>query len=338
MNNAIRDYLYLDIDRVRSIYAQASGGLTESIRELQQEIDSRGEEQHDKNETLSKNAMLGSGRIATRVLHDYLFTSVESKLSEKIVDVCEDTISQLSTGALFRVSGRAEIDDIARMLKIMENYNDMYKYLLTIGHSSEIQDKLWELEEELESIEDTQASSKTRNAKNKKKDIENQIQELEPENIATRILRDQRAGISPIIAETFKRVYSLLYNNIFEVKIVSEFDETKVFRGILNKEFLKEDPTIIYAKYGSRPSVSWTMVGQVTTIKLPKKLKVEVETETLPRQDGSMNESEEEQESDLRDAFENLYRLIAEVEEILIGPGNRTTWIATPLAIYHEVN
>lgn len=76
MNNPIRDYLYLDIDRVRSVYAQASGGLTESIRELQQEFDSHSEEQQDKKESIGQNIMFGSGRVAIRVLHDYLFTGM----------------------------------------------------------------------------------------------------------------------------------------------------------------------------------------------------------------------------------------------------------------------
>ena len=65
MTNSIRDYLYLDIDRVRSIYAQATGGLTESIRELQEEINTHDETQQAKDETLSKSILLGSGRIAT---------------------------------------------------------------------------------------------------------------------------------------------------------------------------------------------------------------------------------------------------------------------------------
>ena len=78
------------------------------------------------------------------------------------------------------------------------------------------------------------------------------------------------------------------------------------------------------------------MVGQVTTIKKPVKL--ENVGDTLPDTELAEDDSENEFEPDLRDAFENIYATIANTEEILIGPGTRNTWIATPLAIYHEVN
>ena len=335
MTNPIRDYLYLDIDRVRSIYAQASGGLTESIRQLQEEVSVNIENDGGRSDSIGQKILLGSGRIATQVLHDYLFTSVESKLSERIIDVSGDTVSDVVPGTLFRVSGKAEIDDIERMLNIMENYNDMYKYLLAIQHSTEIQEMVWELEDQLHGIDISQKASDTRNAKKRKKDAEIELKELAPENISSRILRERRAGISPIISETFRRVYGLLYKEIFEVKIVSNFDESMVFRGILNKEHLREDPANIYAKYGSRPSVHWTMVGQVATMKTPEELKTG--DDIMSDNEHEEDSVEDETEPDLRDSFENLYASIAKVEEILIGPGMRTTWIATPLAIYHEV-
>lgn len=336
MTRSIRDYLYLDIDRVRSIYAQASGGLTESVRELQQEFDSFLEEQESRKESLSKNIMLGSGRVATRVLHDYLFSSVEQKLGARIVDVSDDNFQQLVTGSLFRVSGRAEIDDVERMLKIIDNYNDMYKYLLTVKHASEIQDQIYDILDVLASLNENVQGSAARGATKRKREAEKLLADLEPENITTRVLREQRAGISPIISETFKRMYGLLYKGIFEIKIVASFDESTVFRGIINKEHLREDPNRIYAKYGSRPCVNWTMVGQVTTLKRPSSGEKPEDAPTDA--DITADDAKEEREPDLRYAFENVYATIAKAEEVLLGPGRRNTWIATPLAIYHEVN
>ena len=251
MNTPIRDYLYLDIDRVRSIYAQASGGLIESIRQLQEEVSINSEKQAKNSEELGENILLGRGRVATQVLHDYLFSSVEEKLGEKIVEVSAKTVSEIRSGTLFRISGRAEIDHVERMLSIMENYNDMFKYLLAIEYSSEIQDKVWDLQDQLHGADGTQTSGSTRNAKNLKRETESQLKELEPENISSKILQEKRAGISPIISETFRRVYGLLYKDIFEIKIVATFDDSNVFRGIVNTEYLREDPTRIYAKYGS---------------------------------------------------------------------------------------
>ena len=131
-------------------------------------------------------------------------------------------------------------------------------------------------------------------------------------------------------------MYGLLYKDIFEIKIVASFDASRVFRGIINKEYLREDPSRIYAKYGFRPSVNWTMVGQVTTLKIPAKSQQAEAIQT--NGDSSEGILEDERDPDLRDAFENVYATIAKTEEILIGPGTRSTWIATPLAIYHETS
>ena len=336
MNNPIRDYLYLDIDRVRSIYAQASGGLTESIRELQQEVNSHGEELEQKSESISKNLMFGSGRVATRVFHDYLFTGMEKLLDDRIAEITEGTMSSFSSGSLFRISGKPEIDDYQRMLTIMQNFNEMQKYLVAVGHSDEIQKQIWNIKDELRAIDSVSTSSNSHNSKKKRKELESNLEKLAPEMISTTLFETQRSGISPLITESFSRMYGLMYDDVFEVKIVSDFDKYFVVRGILNRQYLREDPTSTYAKYGSRPSVNWTMVGQVTTVKLPSDLQ-EV-NEVSSDSEGLQDNTESESSTDLRHSFENLYATIANIEELLIGPGMRTTWIATPLAIYHEVN
>ncbi len=336
MNNPIRDYLYLDIDRVRSVYAQASGGLTESIRELQQEFDSHSEEQQDRKESIGQNIMFGSGRVATRVLHDYLFTGMERLLDDRIVEVSERTLPDFAPGSLFRITGKPEIDDYERMLTIMQNYNDMQKYLVAVGHSSEIQEEIWNIKDELREMGSGPTSSNSNNSKRRRKELESALQELEPEQISSTVFESQRGGISPLITESFRRVYGLLYDGVFEVKIVSDFDKDFVIRGILNRQYLREDPTSTYAKYGSRPNVNWTMVGQVTTIKTPGKH--DSDGDMQPDSDESAQQGEEDGKArDLRNSFENLYATIANVEEFIIGPGKRRTWIATPLAIHHEV-
>jgi hypothetical protein len=49
MTNTLRDYIYLDIDRVRSLYAQSAGGVMESITELEQGTEKIDENSNEKN-------------------------------------------------------------------------------------------------------------------------------------------------------------------------------------------------------------------------------------------------------------------------------------------------
>ncbi len=206
----------------------------------------------------------------------------------------------------------------------MANYNDMYKYLLAIAQSSEIQEQVWNLQDELQT-----AGSNRKGSRRSKKEVEALLKQLEPEAVSSLILRERRAGISPLISETFKRVYGLFYDDIFEVKIIPGFCDASVFRGIINKEFLREDPTIIYAKYGSRPNVNWTMVGQVTTL---------LENEMSDTASVNVEIAEDEPDKGVRDLLEGIYKPIAALEELLMRSSLRTTWIATPLAIYHETS
>ena len=234
MNNPIRDYLYLDIDRVRSIYAQASGGLTESIRELQQEVNSHGAELEQKSGSIGKNLMFGSGRVATRVFHDYLFTGMEKLLEDRIAEITELSMSSFSSGSLFRISGKPEIDDYERMLTIMQNFNAMQRYLAAVGHSKDIQNQIWKIKDELREFESSSVSSHSNNSKKKRKELESNLEQLAPEMISTRLFGQQRKGISPLITESFRHVYGLLYDDVFEAKIMSQFDKDIVVSCILN--------------------------------------------------------------------------------------------------------
>lgn len=280
--------------------------------------------------------MLGSGRVATQVLHDYLFTSVEKKLGDKILGITEDSISGVNPGSLFRISGKGELDDIERMLHIMKNQNDTYAHLLALDEASEIQERVWDLEDRLEDeARNSRGNSQAPSGKKKRRvpaqqqsETQKQLDELAPDKIAAAVLRKRRTGISPLISEAFSRLYGRFYNDIFEVKIITGFDDDTVFRGIVNKQHLRDAPRMIYAKYGTRPSVDWTMVGQVTTILEPK---------FLDDDESHDEESDSEDERNLRDSFEALFNTISNLEEHLVRSSFRTTYIATPLAIFHEI-
>ena len=59
------------------------------------------------------------------------------------------------------------------MLRIMDNYNEMYKYLLTIKHASEIQSQIYDIQDVIANLEENIKGGSVRNAQKKKKKRKN---------------------------------------------------------------------------------------------------------------------------------------------------------------------
>jgi hypothetical protein len=296
---------------------------------------------------VSREVLLGTGRVGTRILHDYLFNELEKKLETAIKHVSGESISSIKEGTLIKVTGTVEIDDIERMLQIMEKYNDLYAHMLIVGKANELQNQIWDLEDKLKTV-----------SKHEAKKLEEELKTLTPEGQ----YRSQRKGISQILIDSIKKFYHLLYENIFEIKIVCPFDENIVFRGIINKDYLREKPELLYAKYGTRTQVNWTLVGHVTTtynpayigeaidITLQNEKDIDAQATENKEPSQSLENSEEvtisesnsselkEVRNNLRDVFENLYTSLRGIEEHLVQPAERKTFVVTPLAIFQEIS
>jgi hypothetical protein len=348
MGNPIRDYIYLDIDRVRSVYAQAAGGLVQSIVKSEQVSDKEFTTEHGpllaKSE-VGKELLWGTGQVETRVLHDYLFTEMENLLGEVISTVTEETLNAVKPGDIVRITGNAELDDMGRLLKFAENFTDLYRYIGVMPFANLIEEKKKELEKQL-------ATANT----NERKRIQKQINSLSPEEV----LKNIHIGVSPILVQGLEMILNLLYENVFELKIIYPSDEEAVFRGILNRDYLRENSTLIYAKYGSRTQVEWTMVGQITTIYEPEEVGKEdeqltgevaqdvsrlidthIEIDTSSREshnDETINQMETSSNTkSIRDAIEGIFNSLYGFEELLMISRERKTWVITPLAVYHEI-
>lgn len=112
----------------------------------------------------------------------------------------------------------------------------------------------------------------------------------------------------------------------YEVTIIPDQGaEGIVFRGILDRRWLRIEPELIRALYGGFVESRWTMVGHVTY--LPG-----VE---LPRQEEIINQDEEN--PSMRDPYRNLFRASRSFERMFIESKQRIEVIICPLAIYREI-
>lgn len=324
MTQAIRDYLYLDVSRLRSLYSQLSGGIIEAIIQSRRTERATENRQSIEGSELARDMLLGNEKIETRVLHDYLFTEVEQLVSESIIVVDQSTLPLIGTGSIVRIKGKAEVDDSQRLLNVMEHFNVFQAQLQMMSNSNKLQDAIWDLKNKLES---------TVNKVDREK-LERSLRELTPEGY----IRTEKIGTPDIIFDALKMLFTLVYPDILEVKINPVNVNDIVFRAILDPQYLREDRTLIHAKYGSRTQAPWAIVGIVTSILDAQVVGNEVPSNT--QTDGSalsvVTEPTSHLGTNMRDAIESVYSSIYEIEKLVLVSATRKTLIVTPLAVYHE--
>lgn len=320
----IRDYIYLDTNRARSIYSQLKGGLLESFIKGNETKEGSADTINSRKQTVEQRVLLGTKHEATHVLHDYLFSQIETDLGESITDIQDpETVNDIKLGDYVRVSGSAEIDDTERLLKFAQSLNSLHSYISMAGNLEEMQKEIWDIQNKI----DFEILQKREIDKLQKK-----LQSLKPPSL----FRKEHKGIPDLISEMMTLWLELLYQGMFEIKIVPAFDKPIVFRSIIDRDYLREAPSLIYAKHSTRTQANWTLMGQVTAMYPPEYLGSDEESLDEEPNDGEDEDQTEVPDTNMRDNIENTFAAIKPLEAHLLVSAVRTTVVMTPLAIYQE--
>ncbi|MBA2871036.1 hypothetical protein HNQ85_001306 [Anoxybacillus calidus] len=251
MENLFRDFIYMDIERLKSIVAQLNEGLTEATTKVYTEGD-----QNKYNVNTSFLNFLKAGGESTylwqnqstesQTLHDYIYNLAEKLLLEKKLliripeELTEEEINnpseknyKITPTSFILVRGKSIINDYIYMQRILENYNDIVKAVVS-GH----------------------ISSNPEYANYSPKDKEKLIKQQARENELPKEIKDSLL--------TF-------INNFFQNRIVFKcvpFINNPDFRfaGPLNPSFLRERIEDLIFKYGTAPKDEWYMFAQIASI------------------------------------------------------------------------
>lgn len=228
----IRDFIYLDVERMKSIYAQMYEGITESSTE----------------EKSNKKTISGSGRgsggipgfaklegkiggellwenkeTETKTLHDYMYNRVEEVLKDqdliysikenngKLKEAWKDGIfaKEIPNNGFVLIKGRVMIDDYKNFEMIANNFSKLNE-LFGASQSSDFNTELME-------------------------------------------------GILTLI--------KVFYKNELFIKVFPYSDNHYLkFIGNLNREFLRDSIESITFKYGTNPVSDWYFFGQISSI------------------------------------------------------------------------
>lgn len=230
--DSIRDFIYLDIERIRSFVAQLSEGLP-SERTLGVEHQAGGEVSGEGKIPFLVQASGGAdyhfvrSNSETRSLHDYIFAELLRGLQSLGLlrtvpsEQFKWASSAFTDGNFMLVSGIVKIVDYKPGIEALKNLSAIMKLIVRITSKSKTES------------EQTQEI----------KQIENQLRNLPIKDVASFI--DQ------------------FYSELVRIKIFPYSNTAHVFVGTANKQFFRYATTALTGLYGSIIDANWQCLIQI---------------------------------------------------------------------------
>lgn len=124
--DVIRNFIYLDNDKLNSLYSQVFEGVAEAIIESYFGETQNKEEQKSIGKTLEEKVGEISGTSANKVLHDHMYNKFEAKIGDKII-FCNEIkdASLIKPNSIIKVTGKTEIEDYKRLNFMMGEFNKL---------------------------------------------------------------------------------------------------------------------------------------------------------------------------------------------------------------------
>lgn len=296
----VRDFIYFDVERVRSLVSQLDEGVVDSLS------NSLGRSSSAKGEVKGGVLGLASGGVGvdqlwrsdseeSRSLNDFIFTRLEDLLlSEQLVSEIapsEEQGAEIELRARLKptdfliIDSNVELNDLARMNLLIKKFNEIGRFLAWLGLQQEGGPK----------VTDSQLSKALGGASS-----------------GLQLDKNMQIGLSLMIE-----------NLIGEQTLIRcmpfRGDRAASFVGVLDPSCLREKMSAILTKFGSRPAERWKVFCQIASLN--------------PH---GLSESHEGQGGEgIGSALRNMFRAIRVLDKTAVpyAPADVTI---TPIAIYRE--
>ena len=226
----IKNFIYLDEDKMFSISAQISGGRIESMmvedNESYTEVDKQVKHETTRvKKNISTNDEVMENILRTeisgqkhKILHDFSYSIFEQEIANIIIDVNENNIKKINNANFVRIKSRPIFIDISKIIHSAEHFNTLYKAILSFYNMGSSQPN---------------ANKKTKSQ----------------EHFNNKMLKD------------LSMVLEYGYQNQF--KIVMEVGDF-VFEADCNRSYFRDDEYSLIRKYSRFPEIEFVLVGMVT--------------------------------------------------------------------------
>jgi len=325
----VRDFIYLDADKLYSMYSQLFKGVVEQIVESFRSGEARRSNEKAgllEGRSLDTQVAEVSARTENKVLHDHMYHRLEERIAASLVsgnDLNRGNFREkLEKSFLVRATGSAEIEDYQRMETFLSKFNELgeaiaYSQVVAVGAPA-----LKSKGEEIANIAD----------RNQRKRAEAEFRRLSPESLAKKSAADLGLTQDKKLMENLQLFTSLFHRDAYEVTIVPcGVPDGVAFRGVLNKRWLRVEPEHLSALYGGFVESNWTIVGQVAHLPgevLPMEANADHTTSQVEA--GGTDPS-------MRDPFQAIFRSARVFERMFLESQQRTEVTVSPIALYRAM-
>ncbi|MEW6529348.1 MAG: hypothetical protein AB1473_00840 [Thermodesulfobacteriota bacterium] len=316
----LKQFIYLDEYKMYSLSSQLFEGLTEYL--LKYGEATKAEEEKQKGPFASGNLWAHvtsdrEGQQEKRILHDHTYTLFESEL-DKLGGLiqcdsssAEDTIAKIVPGALVRVKGWAQFNDMKAIGDLIKSFNDVGYAMayLTTHKATGTNDH---------QTEEIVRAQKDRNRKSRMKAIQKAMSDA-----TTKFAEENNLRLDDKFLESLGKVLSYGYSEDFELQIrpYGKVPGRPFFSSLLKRSFLREEEAFITRKFSRQAPGTFCLLGIVCQC-LDQS---EPEGSSIPAEPQNM-----------RQAVGTMLSALCDIEQGFLGRWEEEV-VLDPVALYREI-
>jgi hypothetical protein len=327
-DKVIRDFIYVDVERLYSLYSQVFEGVADQIIQSYMDASTTTDTQKEsllKGGSIEAQVAEMSRRTENKFLYDHMYNLFEGKVRGAILESPSATTANfrevIGQAFLIKVSGAAEIEDYTRLNIVMSKFNEVGE---AIAYASVLAEE--ELSKAISQLQETVEQIPDRNTKAKAK--ERFGKQTDKSRLAKQHAKEVGLHQDEQNVKNLNLISELFYPEGFDVTVTpNDGDGSIVYRGVLDKKWLRVQPNLLRALYGGYVESKWTMVGQVTYLPGGQ----------LPTNEDSPSVVEGDESPSMRNPYRNMFRAARVVERMFLESKGRIDVVVSPLAIYHEM-
>jgi len=311
----IKNFIYLDEEKMYSLSSQLFEGITEYVLS---------ESSSENNESETQKGPVGSGKILGDVIisstkatekkffHDYSFSLFENHLLEnkRLLDLTspelslDDLKASIQDFSFIKVKATASFNDVNKIAELFSEFNSIGEALAHVGAYQRIQ----VLDAQLKELK---LQTKDRNQKSA---IQEEHKKLT--NLKT-LAKDSGLYQDPKFLENLSKLIKYGFSDQFEI---SQKSGGALFTSCLKRDYLRETEDLLVKKYSRRTEKELVVLGIISQAFS----RSEIETE------------ERDDYTNLKDGLLHFVNHLTNVEFSISGKSENEV-VIDPIAAYFEV-
>lgn len=341
--DSIKDLIYFDLEKARSLISQLRGGL---IHEISRAF----EDESELNSGLGFDVKVFKGNIGGKdkekqirtekieIYHE-LLNQIEQELNERklLTDINKsfenfegsfnDFMDATPDLNYIKARGWSQFEDFERFKNIFSNFNEIQRLIFSSGllESPEIKNLQSQIKDAKKRVELLDRNQKAKEL-SKLKSIEKQFDEKLKEVTDIHVFDDDFINRVKIFLDTFSP------NRLnFRLLPLEDFSEFQILANLKEKYLVDSNFESIIYTYGTRPNIKLSVIGIITSCPRQDDNRVAPNDEFLMYNDCELDETK-----GFEKAFRNVFSSFEEFEKFFFVPSFPKLSIS-PIAIYREI-